>query len=65
MARPRTEKSDYAKIQVRMPKTLLEAYRRSSAAIGRPLNTELVWALEKALQRDNEEMKDHHEPAYT
>jgi hypothetical protein len=47
MARPKTEKATYTRIEVRLPPHLLQTYRDYAEQEGRPLNTQFVRTLQE------------------
>ena len=50
MARPKTEKATYERVEVRMPPALLQAYRAYAEHEGRALNTQLVRSLQSWIE---------------
>lgn len=65
MPRQKTDKASYARFELRLPPDLLQEYRVIADTIGRPLNTELVRALQDAMKCYKERRKERHEPAYS
>jgi len=60
MPRPKTDAADYERFPARLPKDVMQALRRSAAKAGRPINTELVRILRRALRVP---AKDEQEPS--
>jgi hypothetical protein len=49
MGRPTTEAAQYQRLTLRLPPDLFEEVHRQATALGRPVNTHLVFVLREAL----------------
>ena len=59
MPKPKTEAAEYERLTVRLPPKIMQTLRKQAKTDRRPLNTHVVWCLEKLLHYEKEKQRDY------